>query len=309
MIRKLILGAGLALSMAGGASALEPIRLAIMPIGENAPSFVAAEQGFFKKHGLEVTLVELPFATNVVQGLVSNSIEIGSPSSVTLATAINAGLDLVGIAGMSVTNHSGSRSYTLASTQSGITTLEGLIGKKVAISGLNGQIDVSMRYQLVRHGIDPAGITFVELPFPAQPDALKSGAIDATITVDPFVGRIVDSGLGVIVKKTSDEAPEGVSTSFYASTRVWADAHPEELAAFRAALEETAAFIRSNPEAARADVGKYTKLPPQVMAQVPLGTPDPSLTVEHVGYWIEAMKVLGMIEKDFDPARLIYQAQ
>lgn len=306
MFRELVLGLAFAVSAATSAFALEPIRFAITPNGENAPSFVAAEQGFFARHGLDVSLVELSFATGVVQGLVSNSIEIGSPSSVTLATAIDAGLDLVGIAGMSVTNHQGARSRTVASTQSGITSLEQLAGRKVAISGLNGQIDVSMRYQLVRHGIDPASVDYVELPFPAQPDALKSGAIDASITVDPFVGRILDSGIGVVVAKTSEEAPEGVSTSFYASTREWADGHPEELAAFRAALTDAAAFILANPDEARADVGKYTKLPPKVMASVPLGTPDPTLTVDHVAYWIEAMKVLGMVGQDFDPARLIY---
>lgn len=306
MFRKLVLGLAFAVSAATSAMALEPIRLAITPNGENAPSFVAAEQGFFAMHGLDVSLVELSFATGVVQGLVSGSIEIGSPSSVTLATAINAGLDLVGIAGMSVTNHQGARSWTVASRQSGITSLDQLVGRKVAISGLNGQIDVSMRYQLVRHGIDPASVNYVELPFPAQPDALKSGVIDASITVDPFVGRILDSGIGVVVAKTSEEAPEGVSTSFYASTREWADSHPDELAAFRAALADAAAFILSNPDEARVDVGKYTKLPPAAMAAVPLGTPDPNLTVDHVGYWIEAMKVLGMIGQDFDPARLIY---
>lgn len=309
MLRKGALGLSLLFSLVSSAGALEPIRLAIQPVGENAPSFVAAEQGFFAKHGLEVAMVDVPFSTSVLQGLVSGSIEIGSPSAVSLTQAVDAGLEVVGIAGMSVTNHKGARAYTLASSQSGVTDLAGLAGKIVAIAGLNGQIDVMLRYNLKMHGIDPSTMTFVEMPFPAQPDAMKSGVIDATLTVDPFVGRIVDSGLGVIIGRTSDETPEGVTTALYAATTEWADAHPDEIAAFTAALEDAAEFIKSNPDAARADVGKYTKLPPPVLAMVPLSSPDPNLTVDHVAYWANAMKELGMIAADLDPAILIHRPE
>ena len=309
MLRKLALGLLFGFSLTSGALALDPVRLAIQPVGENAPSFVAAEEGFFKAHGLDVTLVDVPFSTSVVQGLVSGSIEIGSPSAVTLTQAVDAGLDVVGIAGMSVTNHKGARAFILASAQSGVTDLAGLAGKKVAIAGLNGQIDVMLRANLKMHGVDPASMTFVELPFPAQPDAMKAGAIDATLTVDPFVGRIVDSGLGVIIGKASEETPEGITTALYAATSEWAKAHPEEIKAFTAALEDAAAFIASNPDKARADVGVYTKLPPPVLAMVPLATPDPKLTADHLAYWVNAMKDLGMVNKDLDPASLIFKSE
>ena len=309
MLRKGVLGLLMVFSFASAASALEPVRLAIQPVGENAPSFVAAEEGFFAKHGLEVKLVNVPFATSVLQGLVSSSIDIGSPSAVSLAQAADAGLDVVGIAGMSVTSHKGARAFVLASAQSGVTDLAGLAGKVVAIAGLKGQIDVMLRHSLKKHNIDPSTMTFVEMPFPAQPDAMKAGVIQATLTVDPFVGRIVESGLGVIVNRTSEETPEGITTALYASTSAWAKAHPDEIKAFTEALKDAAEFIRTNPDKARADVGKYTKLPPPVLAMVPLATPDPNLTVDHLVYWVDAMKDLDMVNKDLDPASLIYKPQ
>lgn len=306
MLHKAVLGLTLALAMGTAAGAQERIRLAIQPLGENLPSFVAYSRGFFAAHGLEVELVEVPFATSVLQGLMSGSIDIGSPSVVTLTQAVDAGLGVVAIAGMSVTNHSGSRAYTLASTQSGITDLAGLTGRVVAVAGLNGQIDVMLRYNLMTHGVDPAGVTIVEMPFPAQPDALRAGAIDAALTVDPFVGRIVDSGLGVIVGRASDETPEGVSTAVYAATRDWAEANPAIIDAFAAALQDAQAFVRDHPDEARVDMGTYTRLPPPVVATVPLATPDPTMDVAHLAYWVEAMKALGMIDADLDPASMIH---
>lgn len=309
MLKKAALGLSLALGLAAGAQADEAIRLAIQPLGENAPSFVAYEQGFFAARGLDVELVEVPFATSVMQGLMSGSIELGSPSVVTLAQAVDAGLEIVAVAGMSVTNHAGSRAYTLASAQSGVTDLAGLAGKVIAIAGLNGQIDVMLRANLKHHGIDPSTMTFVEMPFPAQADAMKSGVIQGTLTVDPFVGRIVDSGLGVVVSRTSEETPEGISTAVYAATRDWAEGHRAEIAALTAALEDAADFIRDHPDEARANVGKYTKLPPEILAMIPLATPDPTVTPEHLAYWVEAMQDLGMIDAGVDTAALILQPE
>lgn len=305
-----LLATAVGISLAGLSTAFaDTIRIAYQPLGENVATFVAYEEGFFADHGLEVELVEVQLAATQVQGLMAGSLEIGSPAVVTLAQAAAAGLDLVGISGMSTVYHEGARAFVMASTRSGIEDLEGLVGRNVAVAGLNGQIDVMLRHYLSMKGVDPESMTLLEMPFPAQPDALQSGAIDATLTVDPFVARIEATGIGKTIGEASLDFPEGIATAVYATRRDWAEANEEQVAALVAAVEDAETFIAENPDQTREYIAKYTNLPPQVVAMVPLARPDAAITVEHVAYWVDAMKGLGMLPDDFEAESMIFIAE
>lgn len=308
MLRNLTLAAGLTLAGLSAAYA-DTVRLAYQPLGENVATFVAFEEGFFAERGLDIELVEVQLAATQVQGLMAGSLEIASPAVVTLAQGASAGLDLVAISGMSTVYHEGARAFVMASTQSGIDDLEGLVGKRVAVAGLNGQIDVMLRHYLAMNDIDPTSMTLLEMPFPAQPDALQSGAIDATLTVDPFVARIEGSGVGKTIGQASLDFPEGIATSVYAARRDWAEANTDQIAALVAAIDDATAFIAENPDRTREHVAKYTNLPPQIVAMVPLAKPEAEITVEHVAYWVDAMKGLGMLPDDFEPETMIFTAE
>ena len=57
-----------------------------------------------------------------------------------------------------------------------IKSLADLGRKKVAVSSLNSQQAVGVQMLLKKAGVDPRSVEFVELPFPAQVNALKACA-------------------------------------------------------------------------------------------------------------------------------------
>jgi ABC-type nitrate/sulfonate/bicarbonate transport system substrate-binding protein len=69
-----------------------------------ASAMVAVDEGIFKKHGLEAEMTPIGINSNIPAAILSNSIQIGGPTSTLFLQAVDGGLDLVGIAGASVMN-------------------------------------------------------------------------------------------------------------------------------------------------------------------------------------------------------------
>src|ERR1700759_5301872 len=84
-----------AVAAAGPASAQQKIKLMYTAVTGFSAAYVAQEQGFFKKHGLDVEFVLTPSSGNNPPALVSNSVQVAGPTMTTLLQANDAGLDLV----------------------------------------------------------------------------------------------------------------------------------------------------------------------------------------------------------------------
>jgi ABC-type nitrate/sulfonate/bicarbonate transport systems, periplasmic components len=93
-----------------------------------APSWVAADKGIWKKHGLDVELIFLRGGSRTVSALIGGSVDfiIGSDLGVTTAILQGAALTRVGV----TTNTLG---YSMV-TQPGIKTVRDLRGKIVGIT-------------------------------------------------------------------------------------------------------------------------------------------------------------------------------
>src|SRR5258708_18052877 len=93
-----------------------------------APSWVAADKGIWKKHGLDVELIFLRGGSRTVSALIAGSVDfiIGSDLGVTTALLQGAALTPVGV----TTNTLG---YSIV-TQPGIKTLRDLRGKIVRVT-------------------------------------------------------------------------------------------------------------------------------------------------------------------------------
>ena len=55
----------------------------------------------------------------------------------------------------------------------------------------------------------------------------------------------------------------------------------------------------------RAAIGKYIKLPPDVLAKVQVSPPGPVVTDKQLGYWTGLMKEQDMLKTNIDVAKLI----
>ena len=67
-------------------------------------------------------------------------------------------------------------------------------------------------------------------------------------------------------------------------------------------------FRSANPADTRAVLAKYSRLPPEVVAKVPLPTYRFTIKPEELGVWIEVLKDLGQLSAPIDKAKMVVTA-
>ncbi|MES1979853.1 MAG: ABC transporter substrate-binding protein [Pseudomonadota bacterium] len=272
-----------------------------------ASVFVAAEQGYFTKRKLDVELKFIPLNSTIPAAIQSDSLQMGGPTPSVFLQSVDGGLDHVVFAGGGVTSKTITGFGLVAKAGSGIRTPQDVIGKKVGVPGLGAFLHVTFRAWLKQSGVDYKKVNFVEASFPQHGDLLRGGSIDAVVTADPFMSRIVDSGAGYVASYYSTFLEPGNHTILYAAKRDWAQKNAAQVKLFREAVQEAATFIvqPKNDGAVRAAIAKYTKLPPEVVAKVQISPPGPTVSEKQMAYWVGLMKDQGMLQGDPKVATLI----
>jgi NitT/TauT family transport system substrate-binding protein len=272
-----------------------------------ASVFVAAEEGYFRQRKLDVELKFIPLNSTIPAALQSDSLQIGGPTPSVLLQAVDGGLDLVVLAGGGVTSKGFTAFGLVARAGAGIHSAGDCVGKKIGVPGLGAFLHVTFRAWLKQNGVDYKKVTFVEAAFPQHADLLRGGAIDAVVTADPFMSRITESGAGYVASYYSTFLADGNHTIYHAAKREWVQQNPGAAKAFREAVQEGAAFMQQpkNSDKVRAAIGKYIKLPPDVLAKMQISTPGPTVNQGQVNYWLAMMKDQDMLKTPIDAARLL----
>ncbi|KQX91211.1 ABC transporter substrate-binding protein [Variovorax sp. Root473] len=272
-----------------------------------ASVFVAAEEGYFKKRSLDVALKFIPLNSTIPAALQSDSLQIGGPTPSVFLQAVDGGLDLVLVAGGGLTSKTITGFGLVARAGSGIKNAQDCVGKKIGVPGLGAFLHVTFRAWLKDSGVDYRKVNFIEAAFPQHADLLRGGSVDAVVSADPFMSRITESGAGYVASYYSTFLPENNQTIVHAAKREWVAKNPATARAFREALVEAGAFIQQpkNDAKVRTAIGKYIKLPPEVLAKVQVSPPGPVVTDKQLGYWTGLMKEQDMLKTNIDVAKLI----
>ena len=297
----------LAASLPARAQAPTKIVFGYTAVTDFASVFVAAEEGYFKKRGLDVELKFIPINSTIPAAIQSDSLQIGGPTPSVFLQAVDGGLDHVVVAGGGVTSKSITGFGLVARAGSGIKTAQDTVGKKIGVPGLGAFLHVTFRAWLKSQGVDYRKVNFVEAAFPQHGDLLRGGSVDAVVSADPFKSRITDSGVGYVASYYSTFLPEGQPTIIHTARRDWVEKNAAAAKAFREALQEAAAFMANpkNNDKVRAAIGKYIKLPPDVIAKVQISPPGPVVTEKQLAYWVGLMKDQDMLKTTPDVTRLI----
>jgi NitT/TauT family transport system substrate-binding protein len=288
----------------GSAAAGEMTKLTVSysATADFAPAFIAKDAGIFEKHGLDVTLTNLATTSLSPPALMSGSLQIASNSPPLLLLANDGGMDLVAVAGVAAMDERHPRSSLVTRTGFTATKAQDFIGKKIARPGINSAIDLVLKKWLLDHGVALNQVTLVETPFTQMGDLLKAGQIDAAFELEPLRTRVIDSGAGQKSVDIFSETKPHILASTYASSRSWAEAHRDELKAFRASLKDAAAFEKDHPDAARDIQKKY------VGAASAPDALELELDPADFDFWIGVLNQLKLLQQPPPPAaKLIIQ--
>ena len=159
------------------------------------PLWLAEEQGYFAKYGMESQAVFLRSATLLVTGLASGDIHVGSGGGSAALAAVSSGHDVKIIGSFSTRN-----SYDFVARPN-IKRTEDLRGKKVGVTSIGGGSWMGAMLWLEQLGLDPQRDQITMLAVgdqTVQSQAVENGTVDATPLDGVFSRRLRQKGLHVI---------------------------------------------------------------------------------------------------------------
>lgn len=241
----LALFASLLLIGCGGEREPTTLRIAVLPIMDALPMYVAEEQGYFEDENLVVEFIPVTSAAERDQLIQAGQAD-GMINEILSTLFYNsAEPQVVTVRFARVATPDFPQFLILASAQSGITTLDELKGQNIGISE-GTIIEYTTDRLLQAEGFSDDDISTVAVPrLPDRLALLNSGELPAANLIDPLADLAIQNGAVVVIDDSSH--PEyGNSVITFRNEVV--EANPEAIRGFLAALEKAVENLNSNKE-------------------------------------------------------------
>ncbi len=284
------------------ATPLPPLRVAVLPVLDVLPLYVAQQQGYFTEAGVQVELVPVGSAPERDQLMQSGQID-GMLNELVTTLYYNrdsSRVKIVRFARIATQEYPVFR--ILAAKDSGITSVEGLKGVAIGIS--NGTIIEYMADRVLTHaGLTPAEIQKIAVPKIADRTALlESGELKAAVMPDPLASLLLQKGATLVIDDTS--LPE-VSNSVFTFSVQTLTSRPADVQAFLAAVEKAVLDINADKAKYKDLMVELKLVPPSVVGDYQVPT-FPTASVPSQAQFDDALA--WAMEKDLIPAAQSYSA-
>ncbi len=245
----------------GGWADQKKLRIGYLPVTGHGKTFVAKEQGFFAKEGIDAELVEFINSADGINALRAGKIDVGSFGTTAPLVHIAQGADLRIIGGIMGEDAS---IITTAEKAHSIKSISDLRGKKVATVRL-ATGDAVLRGALFKEGINwKTDLQIFELKNPpAVIEAVKSGQVDAGVIWGPFDITAEKEGLKVVIR--SDQISPGHPCCRIAVTGAQLKKDREVFVKYLKAILQAEKYARTNKTETVAAISKYVKLDPAII--------------------------------------------
>jgi NitT/TauT family transport system substrate-binding protein len=208
-----------------------------------APYAVAMEKGLFKQAGIDITgILGSGGGGTTVRNILASSTPYGEVAVSAALAAKAQGLDLIIV---DVGTRSVAEASMVTMPDSGIKSVEDLVGKKVAITSPRSVSEMLFLLVLRAKGIDPGRITRVAAGgYVPGLTMLEKGAVSASVIIEPL--SILRKDKYRIVYKAGDVL-EPMTTSVGITTREFAREHADKLRAIIAGRRAGVQAIYRDP--------------------------------------------------------------
>lgn len=225
-----------------------------------AAIWVAKDEGYFLRYGLDPELVPIPGAERIIGALIAGEVPL---TTLAPTAALNAALNGVEIVFFGA--YSNKLRFWLYA-QPDILSVADLRGKQVAVTGRAGIVARTASLILERSGLDPErDVTMIATGNIANSlQALLSGAVTAGILSPPATFQADDHGLRLLVDTTDWGLP---GLSGVAARRDWLASNAPLARGAVQALAEGLAFLHRDKERTKQIIGKYTQTDDPVLLE------------------------------------------
>jgi NitT/TauT family transport system substrate-binding protein len=221
------------------------IKLAILPILETLPIYVAEQEGLFEANNLEVELIPVASAPERDQIIAAGKAD--GMINEALSTALNnkEGVQVQIVRYARVATPDQALFRILSAKNSGITTVESLKGVEIGVS--EGTIIEYLTDRLLQaEGLTSEEIEMVAVPkIPDRMSLLGNGELKAAMLPEPLSSLAVQQGANVVLDDTKH--PE-FSYSVFTFRKDFIDDNPQAMSGFLSAIEEAVELINADPQ-------------------------------------------------------------
>lgn len=224
---------------------VKTLKIAVLPIIDTLPMYVAQQEGLFAKQGVNVEFVPVASAPERDQLLAAGGADgtINETLAVMLFNKEKTQMQVVRYA-LRPTKGNG-HFFILASAKSGITSVSQLKGVEIGVS--QGTVIEYVTDRLLQSdGLAKDDVKTVAVPkIPDRMALLASGELKAGVMPDPLASLVVHQG-GVVVTDDSKHPEYGFSVISFRKDVI--DANPAAIKSFLAAIEAATKLVNADPD-------------------------------------------------------------
>ena len=263
-----------------------PMRIGVLPITDVVPFYVAEQQGYFLKQGLNIELVPASSAAERDQMMLTEQID-GQVSDLVATVLFNAKSSRIKVVRIALAPAPKSANFwILTPKDSAIKSAQDLKGKEIAISQ-NSVIEYVTQRMLEREGLLPTDIKTTSVPaIPTRLQLVQQNQVAAATLPDPFASLAILQGARIIVDDT--KYPEYSMSVITFRTDVLTK-RANDVKKFLAAYDQAIGDIRAKPEQFRNTLIERGRVPEQLKDKYQF-PPFPNPSVPTQAQWDDVVK-------------------
>ena len=225
----------------------EPIRIAISAWAGVEPAELAAQLGYYEKHGVDVEMVRFSAYSDSIDALREGKVQAGMH---TLDDAIRYYSNGSDVRVVLLTDYSYGGDGLVA--QAGFEALSDLNDSKIGVEvGTVGHL--SLLTILQKENLSVEDVTIISIPAWEIQQEMLAGSIDAGVTWEPYLSSTAKMVDGKVLI-TSRDYPETIITSMVFDAQTIAK-RPEDVQKVVAAYFDAVDYIKQNPQDAYKRMG------------------------------------------------------
>ncbi|MFT5702302.1 MAG: NitT/TauT family transport system substrate-binding protein [Desulforhopalus sp.] len=277
------------------------LRLALLPIPDVLPVYVALEKGYFKELGVEVEPLSVGSAVERDQLMQAGKVD-GMINEISGAANFNRDKNQVKIISVARAPIGDNPLFRiLAAPGSGITTVADLAGVPIGISK-NTVIEYISTRLLTAGGLTGEEIVYKSVPvLPERLQLLLQGQLKAVTLPDPLGAAAIKAGA---IEVVSDIRKRDVSASVITFSTDSLTNKTELVKGFMVAWDRASQDLNQDPAAYEALMLKKIRVPKNIQGEFAI-PPMPIKTLPTMAQWDDVMT--WMVEKDLLDAPLVYE--
>ena len=226
-----------------------PIKLAFSTWNGYMALVIASKEGYFKKHGLNVTYTVIEDPVQRFNAFKAGSLNAIATTVDTFSRTYAKGIKSVEVLGLDAS--AGGDGIVAVKS---ITKVEQLKGQSVAVSA-GSTSQWLLAYVLSLHHLSLKDVKQIDLTSGDAGAAFAAGRVKVAVTWQPWLSRAEQNPNGHVLVSTKQYPT--IITDHVAFAPSFVKQHKDEVRAFIAAYNDAMKLIRTNPNKAFADVKDY----------------------------------------------------